>query len=86
MGGVINIITKQGTPKTTTEATVSYEEHNSQDYQLSHGGQKDQLRYFVAEAFEKPMVFHYLMTSHLLSYNRMMTFVSRVTMKNTTCP
>jgi len=40
MGGVINIITKQGTATPTTEATVSYEEHNSQDYQLSHGGQK----------------------------------------------
>jgi len=31
MGGVINIITKQGTPTTTTEITVSYEKHNSQD-------------------------------------------------------
>ena len=53
MGGVINIITKQGTPKTTTEATVSYEEHNSQDYQISHGGQKDKLRYFVAGSIRK---------------------------------
>ena len=53
MGGVINIITKQGTSKPTTEATVSYEEHNSQDYQLSHGGQKDKLRYFVAGSIRK---------------------------------
>jgi len=53
MGGVINIITKQGTPKTTTEATVSYEEHNSQDYQISNGGQKDKLRYFVAGSIRK---------------------------------
>lgn len=53
MGGVINIITKQGTSQPTTEATVSYEEHNSQDYQLSHGGQKDKLRYFVAGSIRK---------------------------------
>jgi outer membrane cobalamin receptor len=53
MGGVINIITKQGTSKPTTEATVSYEEHNSQDYQLSHGGQKNKLRYFVAGSIRK---------------------------------
>lgn len=53
MGGVINIITKQGTPKTTTEATVSYEEHNSQDYLISHGSQKDKLRYFVAGSIRK---------------------------------
>lgn len=53
MGGVINIITKQGTTKPTTEATVSYEEHNSQDYQISHGSQKDKLRYFVAGSIRK---------------------------------
>jgi outer membrane cobalamin receptor len=53
MGGVINIITKQGTSKPTTEATISYEEHNSQDYQISHGGQKDKLRYFVAGSIRK---------------------------------
>ncbi len=53
MGGVINIITKQGTPTTTTEVTVSYEEHNSQDYQVSHGGQKNKLRYFVAGSIRK---------------------------------
>ncbi len=48
IGGVINIITKKGTKETFTQANVSYEEHNSQDYWLQHGGQYQKLRYFVS--------------------------------------
>jgi len=53
IGGVINIITKQGTPSTGTEATVSYEEHNSQDYWLQHGGKNGKFRYYVAGSIRK---------------------------------
>ena len=53
IGGVINIITKQGTSNSHSEATVSYEEHNSQDYWLQHGGQKDQFRYYLSGSIRK---------------------------------
>jgi len=53
IGGVINIVTKKGTPKTTTQGVISYEEHNTQDYWLQHGGQKDKFRYFFAGSIRK---------------------------------
>lgn len=53
IGGVINIITKQGTGKPRTEATVSYEEHNTQDYWLQHGGMKGKFRYFLSGSIRK---------------------------------
>ncbi len=53
IGGVINIVTKKGTPTTTTQANLSYQEHNTQDYWLQHGGQKDKFRYFFAGSIRK---------------------------------
>jgi iron complex outermembrane recepter protein len=51
LGGVINIITKRGTPEPTTRVNVSYEQHNTQDYWLEHGGQKGNLNYYVAGSY-----------------------------------
>ena len=53
IGGVINIITKQGTATPHSAATLSYEEHNSQDYWLQHGGQHEQFRYYFAGSIRK---------------------------------
>jgi outer membrane cobalamin receptor len=53
LGTVINIVTKRGTAKPTTRATVSYESHNTQDYWLEHGGRKEKLNYYMTGSFRK---------------------------------
>ncbi|MGQ0810365.1 MAG: TonB-dependent receptor plug domain-containing protein [Nitrospiraceae bacterium] len=53
LGGVINIVTKRGGKERTTRATVSYQEDNTQDYWLEHGGRKNQWNYYVTGSFRK---------------------------------
>ncbi len=53
LGTVINIVTKRGTAKPTTRATISYESHNTQDYWLEHGGRKEKFNYYLTGSFRK---------------------------------
>ena len=53
IGSVINIVTKKGTSTPTTRANISYENHNTQDYWLEHGGRKDQFNYYLTGSFRK---------------------------------
>lgn len=48
MGGVINIVTKRGSKEPHTRATVSYQEDNTQDYWVEHGGEKNRWNYYIA--------------------------------------
>lgn len=53
LGGVVNIITKKGTKETTTQVNTSYERHNTQDYWVEHGGQRDKLNYYLVGSIRK---------------------------------
>ncbi len=47
LGGVINIITREGKGESAGEASVSYGTFNTQIYRLSHGGKVSDIDYFV---------------------------------------
>lgn len=53
LGGVINIVTKRGTKESRTRATVSYQEDNTQDYWVEHGGEKSQWNYYLTGSVRK---------------------------------
>ncbi|WP_455246160.1 TonB-dependent receptor plug domain-containing protein, partial [Petrachloros mirabilis] len=53
LGGVINIVTKRGSKQSRTRATTSYQEDNTQDYWVEHGGEKSQWNYYVTGSIRK---------------------------------
>ncbi|OQY16316.1 MAG: TonB-dependent receptor [Desulfobacteraceae bacterium 4572_35.1] len=53
MGGVINIVTKQGTSKPQTEISTSFGDYGTQNYSVSHGGSSDEINYWVNYTFRE---------------------------------
>jgi iron complex outermembrane receptor protein/outer membrane receptor for ferrienterochelin and colicins len=48
MGGVINIVTKKGSRKRSTESSVSFGDYATQNYAMNHGGMLGKLNYWLA--------------------------------------
>ncbi len=51
LGGVINIITKKGTSKPSTEFLTSYSNGNTQYYQLSHSAARGRFSYLFSSSY-----------------------------------
>lgn len=51
LGGVINIITKKGASKPSTELLTSYANGNTQYYQLSHNAAKGRFSYLLSSSY-----------------------------------
>lgn len=53
MGGVINIITKKGSAAPFTKLSASFGDYGTQNYSVSHGGQRQKINYFLAYSYQK---------------------------------
>lgn len=53
MGGVINIITKRGTAKPTTDITTSFGDYDTKNVSISHGGSYKALNYWLNYSFRE---------------------------------
>lgn len=53
MGGVINIITKKGSPKLEASGSAAFGDYNTQHYALNHGWQVGKINYFLTYAYQK---------------------------------
>jgi len=53
MGGVINIITKKGSPKPSASAKAAFGDYSTQHYALNHGWQIGDINYFFTYAYQK---------------------------------
>lgn len=53
MGGVINIITKRGTEKPTTDINVSFGDYESKNVSISHGGTHKAINYWLNYSFRE---------------------------------
>ncbi len=52
-GGVINIVTKQGSSEPTTRLQASYESYNTQDFWLQHGGRYGDFNVYLTGSYRR---------------------------------
>lgn len=53
MGGVINIITKQGTAEPLTDVTTSFGDYGTKNFSISHGGSHNSINYWLNYSFQE---------------------------------